>query len=68
MTYLSYRKAKKLAFKALKLASFALLSTCILNAETLSLNGTGDFDTQFTRKAGTGENRFDEVSGIGISG
>ncbi len=68
MTYLSYRKAKELAFNALKLASVALLSTCILNAETLSLNGTGDFDTQFTRKAGTGENRFDEVSGIGISG
>lgn len=40
----------------------------LLQAETLSLNSNGDFTEEFTQRAGTGDNRFDEADSIGVSG
>lgn len=44
------------------------LSVEPVSADTLSFNSSGDFDSQFTRRAGSAENRFEEAVSIGVAG
>ncbi|MCZ6673965.1 MAG: fibronectin type III domain-containing protein [Verrucomicrobia bacterium] len=51
-----------------KILTALLIASTSIRAETLSFNASGDFDNQFTQRAGSGDNRFEEAASIGISG
>ena len=68
MTQKTYRFSKRCGRTALSILVFTLTASATLSAETLSLNSAGDFSNEFTQRAGTGDNRFEEADGIGIAG
>ena len=68
MTQITNRFARSCGRFALCLLALNFLNPKALEAETLSLNGSGDFTGEFTQRAGSGDNRFDEAASIGVSG
>ena len=63
-----HRIYKMFSFDLHRLLALSALVTLPLEAATLSFNNSEDFDNQFTRNSGTGENRFEEIASIGVGG
>lgn len=68
MTQLINRFAKSFGPTAKLFLAITLFTSVGLTAETLSLNNSGDFTDEFSQRAGTGDNRFEEADAIGVAG